>query len=310
MAPSVWTGRALQAEKCDGGIGLAFLYPALEWSFLPLAISPGHHGYPRASDLILGKALRGRLCHQITGATARPFLHFLHPTRRLGGYFLPRQLCGGRRQPPASNDSGHCARFVAAALRQDRPGDPRQLVGERGCQNIVMQPLSCGCEPRSKAVFCPICRSKQNNASALHEQRAQIAIAALCNAAEDRPISRRHLLRHEAEPGGKVAPLGKGRPIANCRYHRAGDNRSAARNGHQLPTGLTVVGQKFDLLARIRRAFCSLQFSLARAAAQQSRSCPVRSQDASRTLAAIRRRVGSGCSETAVSSSRSVRRRP
>ena len=28
------------------------------------------------------KALRGRLGHQITGTTARPFLHFLNPTRR------------------------------------------------------------------------------------------------------------------------------------------------------------------------------------------------------------------------------------
>jgi hypothetical protein len=54
-------------------IGLALLYPALEWS----VGAPGHHGYPRASDLILGKALRGRLGHQITGATARPFLHLL-----------------------------------------------------------------------------------------------------------------------------------------------------------------------------------------------------------------------------------------
>ena len=50
-------GRALQAE-CDDleTIGLALLYPALEWSSIAL----GHHGYPRAPDLILGKALEGR----------------------------------------------------------------------------------------------------------------------------------------------------------------------------------------------------------------------------------------------------------
>jgi len=77
--PSVWTGRALQAE-CEQmeGVGLAHLYPALAWS----VCAPGHHGYPRAPDLILRKALRGRLGHQITGTTARPFLHFLNPTRR------------------------------------------------------------------------------------------------------------------------------------------------------------------------------------------------------------------------------------
>jgi hypothetical protein len=50
---SVWTGRALQAESDDLElIGLALLYPALERSVWV----PGHHGYPRASDLILGKA--------------------------------------------------------------------------------------------------------------------------------------------------------------------------------------------------------------------------------------------------------------
>ena len=56
-SPSVWTGRALQAE-CDDleVIGLAHLYPALAWS----VCAPGHHGYPRAPDLILRKALRGR----------------------------------------------------------------------------------------------------------------------------------------------------------------------------------------------------------------------------------------------------------
>jgi len=34
----------------SGSAGLALLYPALAWS----RSSPGHHGYPRASDLILG----------------------------------------------------------------------------------------------------------------------------------------------------------------------------------------------------------------------------------------------------------------
>jgi len=31
------------------GVGLAHLYPALAWS----VCAPGHHGYPRAPDLIL-----------------------------------------------------------------------------------------------------------------------------------------------------------------------------------------------------------------------------------------------------------------
>jgi hypothetical protein len=47
--PTVWTGRALQAESDDlEVIGLALLYPALERN----VCVPGHDGYPRASDLI------------------------------------------------------------------------------------------------------------------------------------------------------------------------------------------------------------------------------------------------------------------
>jgi hypothetical protein len=47
--PSVWTGRALQAESDDlKVVGLALLYPALERN----VCVPGHHGYPRAFDLI------------------------------------------------------------------------------------------------------------------------------------------------------------------------------------------------------------------------------------------------------------------
>src|SRR3984893_13685164 len=79
LMPQLWTGRALQAESVYlEVIGLALLYPALERN----VCVPGHHGYPRASDLILGKAHRGRSCHQIMDATARPFLHLFIPARR------------------------------------------------------------------------------------------------------------------------------------------------------------------------------------------------------------------------------------
>jgi hypothetical protein len=53
---SVWTGRASQAGYDDLEIiGLAHLYSALKGAF-----APGHHGYPRTSDLIRVKALEGR----------------------------------------------------------------------------------------------------------------------------------------------------------------------------------------------------------------------------------------------------------
>ena len=66
---SVWTGRALQAESDDlEVIGLALLYPALEGTFAFLAIMD-----IRAHPISFSeKDHRGRSCHRITDATARP----------------------------------------------------------------------------------------------------------------------------------------------------------------------------------------------------------------------------------------------
>jgi hypothetical protein len=65
---------------------------------------------------------------------------------------------------------------------------------------------------------------------------------------KDRPITGRHLLRHEAEPGGKVASFGKGSAVGNGRNHRTWDERTDAWNRHQLPATLAPVCQLFDLL--------------------------------------------------------------
>jgi hypothetical protein len=114
---SVWTGRALQAgsEQMEG-LGLAHLYPALAWS----VCVPGHHGYPRAPDLILRKALRGRLGHQITGATARPFLHFLNPTADLGRYLSPVPAAGHRPEVFLTVEQARHQRWKGGLLRLAR----------------------------------------------------------------------------------------------------------------------------------------------------------------------------------------------
>ena len=80
--PTVWTGRALQAKNDDlEKVGLALLYPAPEGNIFV----PGHHGYPYAPDLILGKALKGQSGHQIRDATARPFSISSFQLADLGG---------------------------------------------------------------------------------------------------------------------------------------------------------------------------------------------------------------------------------
>ena len=88
---TVWTGRALQVGFDDlEAIGLALLYPALEWNVVFLAIMD-----IRARPISFSKALKGRSCHQIRDATARPFLHLLNPTRRPRQEFLRFVRCYG-----------------------------------------------------------------------------------------------------------------------------------------------------------------------------------------------------------------------
>src|SRR5262245_11840378 len=78
-----------------------------------------------------------------------------------------------------------------------------------------MQAPRRGREPRSEAVLRPTPWSERNGAGALYEEHAQIAISALRDAAKDRAITRRHLLRHETKPCGKIAPFRKRSPIAD-----------------------------------------------------------------------------------------------
>ena len=53
-------------------------------------------------------------------------------------YSKPSLVSLGRRHSVQLCGCRYDARFVAAALDQDRQSDPRQLVGERDCQNVAM----------------------------------------------------------------------------------------------------------------------------------------------------------------------------
>src|SRR5664280_173995 len=97
----------------------------------------------------------------------------------------------------------------------------------------------------------PVYGPEQNNAGALHEERAQIAIATLCDAAEDGTITRGHLLRHQAEPRRKVAPSCKGNSVADRRYLCSCNDLADARNRHQLLAARVAARQCLDLIRHI-----------------------------------------------------------
>jgi hypothetical protein len=66
----------------------------------------------------------------------------------------------------------------------------------------------------------------------------------------DRPIAGRHLLRHQAEPGGKVWALCKGSGVADGRCHGAGDERAEIFSRKTISPVLEA-DQKQGVLARI-----------------------------------------------------------
>jgi hypothetical protein len=105
------------------------------------------------------------------------------------------------------------ARLITALLCEHGPGDPRELVGKGGSQNIRMQALNGANEPGAETVLRPSRRPHQNDPSCLDEEHAQVAVAALGDVSEDSPVSGRHLFGHEAEPSRIIPPFRKADPL-------------------------------------------------------------------------------------------------
>jgi hypothetical protein len=79
MYANVWSGRASQVDFAELAVsGLASMYPAFDWS-----VTPGHHGYQRACELISGKASSGPFGSPVfacAGKTEPPFRLILSQT--------------------------------------------------------------------------------------------------------------------------------------------------------------------------------------------------------------------------------------
>src|SRR5437899_12276506 len=104
---------------------------------------------------------------------------------------VPLFVPGGRSFVPAcargrtARGSGRSGRGLlrldaleGASLVENRPGDPGELVGERNRQHVVVQSFLGGFNLRFEAIALPTLYPDQHNPRGLHEQRAQVAIAA------------------------------------------------------------------------------------------------------------------------------------
>src|ERR1700747_2470329 len=91
----------------------------------------------------------------------------------------------------------------------------------------------------------------QDDPGGLNEQAAQIAIAALRYASENRAVPSRELLRHESEPCAEVAAFRERIAAADRGHHRARDNRADAGDRHQAFATFVLASQRFDLAGEI-----------------------------------------------------------
>src|SRR5438552_13363095 len=126
-------------------------------SFVPTC---GCRDAPRAGPVKVGR----RACLASRASVARP---------RLDGPSTARGLSGSVRFLGLGALEG--APFV-----KNRPGDAGELVGERNRQHVVVEALLGSLDPRLEPVAVPMLWPDldQHDPGGLHEQSAQIAIAA------------------------------------------------------------------------------------------------------------------------------------
>src|SRR5215212_6371447 len=84
-----------------------------------------------------------------------------------------------------------------------------------------MQPSPCRHHPAAEAVVLPASRVSQERLRAADKQNSQVAVPALGQAAQDCSVTGGYLLRHQPEPGGKVAAFAESGSGSDRRHHDA-----------------------------------------------------------------------------------------
>jgi len=107
-------------------------------------------------------------------------------------------------------------------------------------------------------MFHPIGGPQEHNPCGLRKQHAQIAIAPFGDVPKDSPVARRHLFRHQSDPGCEIPPARKGRAVADRRNDCTGDDWSDPWYRHQLTAGLGALGNAFDLPGNTLDAFVEM----------------------------------------------------
>jgi hypothetical protein len=131
-----------------------------------------------------------------------------------------------------------CCHFNAVGIKapsvsQNAPGNAGKLVGQGGCQLVLVHPFGSFCQPWPEAELLPVFWSHHDDVSGLNEQGWQIFTAALRYTPEDSVSTGAILTGYEPQPGSEVTPAFKSFPGADGCHHCGLNNRADTGNTHQ-----------------------------------------------------------------------------
>src|SRR5882757_6210648 len=120
-------------------------------------------------------------------------------------------------------------RSVGSALGQQRPGDPRHLVGQCDCDDLERSPSEKLSEPR--ILLRLLARTPQDGMSSDNENAPEVLVALFRDWPELLFAAGRILPRHDPDPGRKITARSKNPRIRDDRCDRGGPNNSNAGDG-------------------------------------------------------------------------------
>src|SRR5919106_3689241 len=136
-----------------------------------------------------------------------------------------------------SHRSGRCTMGFAAA--EHRPVHPRQLVGNRGNDDVERATGEQRVDPRPTMPLAALGEPDQRSRT-VHQLATQIAVATLADPEQPFLTARGMLAGRQTEPGGEASTTAEEPGIADRCHHGGGDDRSDPGSLSKTPTGFVV----------------------------------------------------------------------
>ena len=151
-------------------------------------------------------------------------------------------------RPPLSwHTHALTCRPIRLASAQECPDDAGILVGECHRRGVGATPRLDRIDPSAPRIGF-LLRVAHHRARAVNQQCPNISVPALTDPEQALPPAGGMLLRHQTQPGGKLATVLEGASIPDRRHNRGGRERSDAFDFFDAPAALVLPEQLVDLL--------------------------------------------------------------